>query len=207
MPDKEKFWVDDVCALYSSMDILPRKDMSNDEKLNALSRLVLVISIVLYFVGKSWWITFLLVGFAVILIMKYSRRDVEGYSALAHYTSPDVNQTVVSPIYAEEYQIPPPSYTLVDNSPPPQEPNALEQFPAPAYPYGQYLTKTNLLPQDEYMTHHTGGSANIAREFVNSQFLRHRLAYQEDAMRIYRKSLARRFKQNANDTFSPFSSL
>lgn len=202
-----KFWLEDVCELYASADVIPKKTMSHNQKLNALTRLVFIISIILYACDVSWWFTFLLLGLVVIVAMKYGRHDVEGYAALAHYTSPDVTQTVVSPLYAEEYQIPPPSYTLVENRQPGPLPNALEQFPAPAYPYGQYLTKTNLMPQDEYQTHMSGGSANLAREYVNSQFLRHRLAHQEDSMRIYRKSLARRFRQNANDTFSPFSSF
>jgi hypothetical protein len=202
-----KFWLEDFCSLYSSMDCFPKKEMSQNQKLNAMTRLILVLSIVLYFIGKTWWLTFLILGLAVIIVIKYARRDIEGYSALAHYTSPDVNQTVVSPLYAEEYQIPPPSYTLIENRQPGPVPDALEQFPAPAYPYGQYLTKTNLMPQDEYQTHHSGGSANLAREFVNSQFLRHRLAYQEDALRVFRKSLARHWRQNSNDTFSPFSSF
>ena len=67
------------------------------------------------------------------------------------------------------------------------------------------MTRTNLLPSDEYATHHnpTGG-ARSAREYINSTFTKHDLAFRENMMRTYHKKLNRRFRHNNNDTWSPF---
>lgn len=200
----EKFWLNDISELLSCK-IIPQSSMTEDERLNALTRLIMISSIVLLLLKQDWWVTFLLAGVLLVIIIKYGRKK-EGYSAIASYSSPDSTQTIVSPIFAEEYQIPPPAYTLISNEPPSTPLDATEQFPIASYPYGQYLTKTNQLPQDEYMISMSGGSTNIAREYANSAFLRHRIAQQEDATRIYKKTLGRRYKNNTNDTFSPFSS-
>jgi len=72
------------------------------------------------------------------------------------------------------------------------------------YPYGQYLTRTNLLPSDEEATHMLNGGPRQAREYVNSNFARHTIAFRENMTRLYKKKLARRFRSNNNDVFSPF---
>ena len=112
------------------------------------------------------------------------------------------------PTYAEEWQIPPPAYDLYTNVP--YTGAEADTFEAPmrpqSYPYGQYLTNTNLMPGDEYYTRMGCGGARTAREYVNSTFLRHDLARRENMTRLYKKQLSRRFRNNTNDTFSPFVS-
>jgi hypothetical protein len=51
------------------------------------------------------------------------------------------------------------------------------------------------------------GGPKQAREYVNSAFTRHTLAYRDNLTRLYKKRLARRFRNsNVYDTFSPYSS-
>lgn len=205
----EKFWLEDPSVLFTNLEVVPKKDMTQNEKLNAMTRLIVVVSLVLLVMNKPWWVTFLIVGVVAVALVKALDKDNrrESFTALATYTDPSVNQTIVSPLWSEEFRVPPPDYFQINNTLPSQPPDALEQFPAPAYPYGQYMSTTNMLPQEEYAVRNSGGSANIAREFVNSQFLRNRIAFQEDMTRIYKKKLARRFRSNTGDTFSPFSSV
>jgi hypothetical protein len=134
---------------------------------------------------------------------------IEHFSVVPTYVGTDFQQTIVAPTFAEEWQIPPPAYDLYTQVPYPGA--SQDTFETPlqpkSYPYAQYLTRTNLLPSDEYFTHLGCGGARTAREYINSTFLRHDLAYRENMTRLYKKRLNRRFRHNnSGDTVSPFSS-
>lgn len=212
MESKENtFWVENPCALFSEIDIIPKKDMSRSEKLNSLTRLLIIVVIILYFVDYKHWLIFLLIGLLLIIIFNYysfSKKDedqTEEFTVTPTYTGTDFQQTVVAPTYAEEWQIPPPAYDIYTNVP-----DGDDTFETPlkpqSYPYGQYLTKTNLLPSDEYYIHNQCGGTRNVREYANSTFLRNDLAFRENMSRIYKKSLNRRFRQNCSDVFSPYQS-
>lgn len=212
MSDKTKFWAQDLCVLFTDMAFFPTADMTKEEKLNALTRLVLVTALAMYAMDYKEWLKFLLIALLVIFIIQCSEGgkedkkedEVENFTIVPTYVGTDFQQTVVSPTFSEEWQIPPPAYDIYTNVPTP------DTFDMPmkpqSYPYGQYLTRTNLLPSDEYYTHQGCGGTRTAREYINSTFLRHDLARQENMTRIFKKSLNRRFRMNCNDTFSPYSS-
>ena len=134
---------------------------------------------------------------------------IEKFTVTPTYVGTDFQQTVVSPTYSEEWQNPPPAYDLYTNVPSLYSPDTFETPMKPqAYPYGQYLTRTNLLPSDEYYTHLGCGGPRTAREYANSAFLRSDLSFRENMMRLYRKRLNRRYRNNGgNDTFSPYNSF
>lgn len=227
----ENFWTEEPCALFDELSFIPTKSMSRAEKLNALTRLILIVALIMYFMKYKQWLTFLVIGVVVIIVLNYTQKEgfkkntlskekehvsevthsdddtVENFTIVPTYTGGDFQQTVVTPTFAEEWQIPPPAYDLYTQVP---YPDARDTFEAPltpqSYPYGQYLTRTNLLPSDEYYTHLGCGGARTAREFVNSTFLRHDLARRENMMRIYKKRLNRRYRSNTQDSFSPYSS-
>lgn len=207
----EKFWTEDPCILVTNIKVLPTSEMSKDEKLNALTRLSLIISLILYYYKYEYWFTFLLISLLLIVLIKYAgKKDntddkQENFTLTPTYASPDLHTTTLAPLFSEEWQVYPPAYDVYVNSP---DPNITFEEPLQPqmYPYGQYLTKTNLLPSDEYGTHMLNGGPRQAREYANSAFLRHRLGYQENMSRLYKKKLARRFRQNCNDTFSPYQS-
>nr|QBK86243.1 MAG: hypothetical protein LCMAC102_00380 [Marseillevirus LCMAC102] len=208
--EKKKFWIEDPCILLTN--IFPITEMSRAEKLNALTRLAIVITIIMYFMKYEHWLIFLVLSVFIIIVLQYagSKKDdnVEDFTIVPTYVGTDFQQTVVSPTFAEEWQIPPPAYDIYTQVPyPGAEQDKFEKPLKPqSYPYGQYLTRTNLLPSDEYYTHLGCGGARTAREYVNSTFLRHDLARRENMMRIYKKRLNRRFRHNCSDTFSPYHS-
>lgn len=185
--------------------------MTKDEKLNALTRLSLVIAAILYFMQYEYWLTFLVIAILVVVLLKYAPRKEEGvtkedFTLVPTYASPDMHTTTVSPVFAEEWQVYPPTYDTYTNTTTPV--HFEEPLTPQSYPYGQYLTRTNLLPSDEYATHMLNGGQRQAREYVNGAFLRHEMAHRENMTRLYKKRLDRRFKHgaNGNDTFSPFHS-
>jgi len=209
-----KFWIEDPCILFTDLVFFPTVDMTQEQKLNALTRLALVISIVMYMMEYKQWLNFLLIAVLLLIIVQYSTKTKqsketilkENFSIVPTYIGDDFHTTVVAPTFAEEHRVPPPAYdqyTNVDFSPTMfQEPMRPQ-----SYPYGQYLTRTNLLPSDEYATHmNSTGGARSAREYVNSTFTKHDLAFRENMMRTHKKSLNRRFRSNTNDTWSPYHS-
>jgi len=200
------FWAEDPCELFSKPSVFPIVGTPREEKLNAITRLSLIISLVLYTMGSDQWLIFLLLALLVIMIIYCSnKKRKEKFTVVPTYQSNDFQQTTVAPLFAEEWQIPPPAYDLHVSVPDPEDTFQTPLEPA-SYPYGQYLTRTNLLPSDEYYTHQGCGSPRSAREYINSTFLRHRLATQDNFTRIYKKKLARQFRNSCNDSFSPYHS-
>jgi hypothetical protein len=223
--NNDKFWTEDPCILFTNITLFPTKNMVKSEKLNALTRLVIIISLLLYLMENDNWFVFLTLSILIIIIMNYkeeqekfkkselSTKDedlVENFSITPTYTGSDFQQTIIAPMFAEEWQVPPPAYDLYTQVPYSESSGFQNSFEEPltpqSYPHGQYLTNTNLLPSDEYYIHQGCGGARSAREYQNSNFLRHDLAHRENMMRIYKKKLDRRFRHNGHDTYSPFTS-
>nr|QBK85488.1 MAG: hypothetical protein LCMAC101_00750 [Marseillevirus LCMAC101] len=231
MGSNDVFWAKDPGVLFRSFAIFPTPDMTKNEKLNALTRLAIAVSIVMYFMEYQHWFIFLILSLLVIVILAYAgdseafttkkmdsdsqsdkdldvENGIEKFSVPATYLGTDFQQTVVSPTFSEEWQIPPPAYDLNVNTTFANDPNRFDTPMKPqSYPYGQYLTRTNLLPSDEYYTHLGCGGPNSARSYVNSTFLRNDLQFRDNMMRLYKKRLNRRFRNNGNDTFSPYNSF
>jgi hypothetical protein len=159
------------------------------------------------------WYIFLLISILLIIVIQYSskakdsKKTEEHFSVVPTRISGDFLETIVTPTYSEEVRVPPPAYdqfndtTILDI--PFEEPLRPQ-----SYPYGQYLTKTNLLPSDEYYVHtNLSGGSSKAREFANSTFTRNEIAYRENSTRLFKKLLARRFRHDSlNDSYSPFHS-
>ncbi len=201
------FWGKDPCALFSSLSIIPCPEMTKDEKLNSLTRLVLLVCLILYFLEYKNWITILIISLAVILLIYVTSKNREGFTLTPTYTDTDFTQTAVAPLYAEEWQIPPPAYDLMQTNPLPSAPLFQEPALPQSYPYGQLLSGQNLLPSDGYMVDMLNGGTMQARSYANSSFLRSRLAFQDNMTRILKKKLARRFRSNCNDTVSSYCGM
>lgn len=203
-----KFWVEDPCILLSC-EIFPSSEMTKEEKLNALSRMAILVCLILWAIGNKHWLLILLLSLLIIILLEYgtaspSASKIEGFSVPNTYLGTDFNQTIVSPVFSEEWRLPP--YTYHTQTEAPQYVTFQEPPRPQSYPYGQYLTRTNLLPSDEYATQIGCGSKRTAREYANSAYLRHDIAHRENMMRIMKKKLQRRFKHNTGDTVSPFYS-
>lgn len=67
----EKFWLEKPVELVNNFDILPEKSMCMDSKLNAATRLALIISLVLFFSKIDKWQYFLVGSIVFIIVLKY----------------------------------------------------------------------------------------------------------------------------------------
>lgn len=113
----------------------------------------------------------------------------------------------VSPLYAEEWHVRPPSYDIYTNVPVETDKKINNIEDPRDYPYGQYLCNTNILPsQDKHISLYCNGKA-CALGYINSNFAQHDIAYRENMTRILKLKMKRRFRHNTYDTFSPFNSF
>lgn len=204
--NEDKFWVEDPCVLITDFNFIPNKDKSKNSNLNAITRSILVATVILYLLECTFWLNFLLISILIVVILKYMKKDgeKEGFTVVPTYQGLDMQQTTVAPLFSEEWQVYPQTYDLYENIPPPV--TFEEPLKPQNYPYAQYLTTTSLLPSDEEHTRMLSGSVRDAREYANSSFLRNDLAFRENMSRIYKKQLARRWRNNCSDTYSPYSS-
>jgi len=85
-----KFWMEEHAELVRSFDFVPTAKMSDNAKLNALTRLIIIIAVVLYFADKKQYAIGVLVIGLLVVLMIYNLfvRKVEGYR--------DVNYNTVS---------------------------------------------------------------------------------------------------------------
>lgn len=232
MSTNDKFWVEDPCILFRELAIFPAKDMTKPEKLNALTRLVIISAIVMYYMKYENWFPFLTLSILLIIVFNYSEGEekfkkqlkedessednssenlVENFSIVPTMTSGDFHQTVIAPSFAEEWQINPSATDSHVGEIYTEQPQYQSGYDTPlrqkSYPYNQYLTRTNLLPSDEYTIHQQCGGARSAREFQNNAWTRHAIANRENMSRLHKKKLNARFRHSrCHDVISPYSS-
>lgn len=202
-----KFWIETPCELFADMTIFPTATMTKDEKLNAVTRLIIICSVVLYALEYEHWMLFCLAGIIGVVMLKYMKTgsNVEGFSLPTTYNSPNISQITVAPAFSSEWSFPP-SYDVYDNSGPDHSSDPIEMLPPSSYPYGQVVANYNQLPSDEHDLRMNSCGARSARSFANTSFTRRTIAHREDIMRIHKKRLARRFRMQSGNVFSPYSS-
>lgn len=208
-----EFWLDNPCNLFSDFVLLPKKTMSHDEMLNALTRLVIIISIIMYIMEYEYWLLFLIIAIMIIIICKYYyKKDVkkEGFSMNPTYTEGSVPFTTVPPLFAEELQLPPPSYdeyTWTGVSSPQSDASCESQECLTEYPYpifGQYITDTTMLPVEEEETKNR--PLKDVQIYMTDSFTRDQMDYRNDMTRLYVNKINREYKHGCYDQITPYSS-
>ena len=218
---KTRFWMEDPKVLFKRFCILPQRDNSLNENLNCLTILVVVTALVLLLL--KFPSNYVLIGSLVLIVLiatiakcvdSGEEDEKEGFARDPHYVSgDDFIQTNVTPLVAEEWQFNPPAYELVsqvasDGRDPRERVFGKEQYMEPPFaPYRQYLTRTNLMPNDESEISLFSGGVTGARTFANDAFTRHSVAFREDQMRLFKKINSRRWRNLGFDTISPFTSF
>jgi hypothetical protein len=67
-----KFWFNDPSALFKEATIIPSRDMTDNELLNALTRAIIVISLLLLLLSVGQAIIFLVFGLVVVVLLGLS---------------------------------------------------------------------------------------------------------------------------------------
>ena len=96
MKCQNKFWIENLQDLFCSTDIVPLEGMHIIDQMNALSRLVIIVSIMLFLVGFKHSILFLLLSLLFIIILYYIQKYNmehyrEGYKQTSSERQPPTN--------------------------------------------------------------------------------------------------------------------
>lgn len=225
----DKFWLEDLSILLKEPSIIPTSCMSRTQKLNSLSRLVIVISVGMYFMEYKDWLKFLLISLAIIIVIYISTRDkndsnqpknIENYQGvntaqgLSTFipNGPLSTSIPIQPVFSESIRNPPHRYDVVEMVEDPVEivsglGDGTSQVDPRSYPYGQYLSKTNHLPSDEFaMRTNPTGSLHHAVTYANNTYLVNDIKNREELLKIHKTKLNRRFRSCTNKIVSPYSS-
>jgi fatty acid desaturase len=65
-------WIERPLSLVSSWELVPQVNMTKAELLNAMTRLILIITLVLFLIGISGWWLFLILSLALIFLIWYT---------------------------------------------------------------------------------------------------------------------------------------
>lgn len=71
-PNSETFWVENPRSLFQSLHILPNCGMTDSERLNAMTRIVLIVTALLFLLKVgNWWLFFFL-GIMMVVVLWYT---------------------------------------------------------------------------------------------------------------------------------------
>jgi uncharacterized membrane protein len=66
-----KFWIEDPGILVGDLTFLPDCEMSENGRLNAMTRLIIMISLVMFFFKVKSWYVFLICGLGLVILLYY----------------------------------------------------------------------------------------------------------------------------------------
>lgn len=105
------FWLEQPLALFSSLDCLPRGEMNNAERLNALTRMIIIIAAIMFVVKFPGWLTFLVIGMTTTIILWYILSS-RGMGPTVHH-----REFIRRPRILESIPTPPPPNFTIHNQP------------------------------------------------------------------------------------------
>jgi len=71
----DPFWLNNPNILLSNMEIFPTEKMTNSERLNALTRLLFLIVLGMYICNYDYYITVLILGLLLILMLRSTNKE------------------------------------------------------------------------------------------------------------------------------------
>lgn len=209
----EKFWMNDPAILVKKFNLLPSLELSLNEKLNALTRIIFIITIIMLCFDFPYWYWFLIIGLLIIMAIKiicskYCDNDRlrgnynENFSIPPTYIDGSEPMTTISPIYSEEIQSPSPIYDTYDNASGPEGEcgEIVEDRPI----FGQYISSNRLFPYQQGELNNR--PLNDSLLYMNNEWSRDQLQFRNDMTRTFINKLDRAYKLGCADSISPTNS-
>lgn len=81
----DRFWLEDIRCILSSLQIIPHCGMSEPERLNTMTRLIILVALVMKFMSWGSWFMFLIMGLVIVLILYYTTIPPVRNMMLEHY--------------------------------------------------------------------------------------------------------------------------
>ena len=202
---KDKFWLYNPLILLTDFKLIPSETMTLDEKLNAFTTIIFIITIIMILYDNAYWYIFLILGILIVFIIKImcdQKNDQEGFSIPPTYIDGAEPLTTVPPLFAEEWQVPPPIYDEYTNAPSP-EGKCLE-YTEDRPIFGQYITSSRLFPYQNDQLQNI--PLNDAQLYMTSEFDRDSLRFRNDMTRGFVNKLDRWYRSGNYDTISSYNS-
>lgn len=225
----QQFWVNDPCILFTDIVFFPVQSMTPNEKLNAITRLVLLITIIMIACRYEYWAAFLLVGLVIVLLGKLiivplistpTSETIENFSVSPTYVPVNANMYEVcasdgipdvSPVYSD-YDFKtitvPPVFSEEWRSPPPcydshdvsADLTDLCDIEDDRPVYAQYITPSNLLPYQQLGTFNQ--TLDYAKLYMNDEFTKDTLQFRNDMTRLFTNKVDRWYRGGCYDALS-----
>lgn len=71
----ERFWLEDFKTLFNDIKILPKHDMSMEKQMNCITRFIILVFIILYFIEYKQSVLFLILSLFFIIILYYLQKS------------------------------------------------------------------------------------------------------------------------------------
>jgi len=111
----EKFWLDDPSVLLTHFNLIIKEKDPLNVKLNILTRYALIITVLMYLCEYEYYYIFLGISMLFIFSMKIvSSKNKENFT-IPYTNLSGTPMTTIPPLFAEEWQSPPPIYDLVED--------------------------------------------------------------------------------------------
>ena len=89
MDRKSNFWLENPESLLKKLDILPTVNMDIDDRMNAITRLVILVSVLLYLNKHKQWNLFFILSLITIIIFYYINKE-RAMNNTSHDTKPTI---------------------------------------------------------------------------------------------------------------------
>jgi hypothetical protein len=71
----DRFWIEDYRVLFQNPTLLPTTQMTEIQRLNTLTRLILLIAIILAIFRVGNWLLFLVLGLGLVILLYYAQKQ------------------------------------------------------------------------------------------------------------------------------------
>lgn len=89
----QRFWLEDPSTLIKSFHLLPDERAGRIERLNSLSLLIIIISLVLFLLKVRYWWVFLIGGLLVTIVL-WKSEQIQCYQEIMFVTRPQYQRVL-----------------------------------------------------------------------------------------------------------------
>src|SRR3989338_1314422 len=69
------FWLENPSSLFQSFELFPHSEMTDAQRLNAMTRVIILMAAIMFVVKFQGWLTFLIIGMIVVIILWYIMKN------------------------------------------------------------------------------------------------------------------------------------
>jgi hypothetical protein len=99
----EKCWLEDPSSIFSSSNVMPNHSMNDAQRINAITRLIVLIAAFLFFIPIASWWKFLILGILLVLVIYWTGKRSKGLVENYRCEKKDRKENIVKIRYREPF--------------------------------------------------------------------------------------------------------